>query len=1177
MGKPLKVGGTAWQYLVDNVAGGLGEGAKAPSYYAGHGTPPGKFLGKGLVGLGGEPGAVKAGDAVSPEMLYRMLVLLADPLTGEPLGRPPAIGLKAPVAGYDLTFTVPKSLSLMWAMGDEATRAGIEGVLERSVAEVLGWAEDRQVFCTRTGAQGARQEPVVGVVASTWLHYESRDGDPHIHIHAVAFNKAQTASDGSWRALDGREVHQWLVAMSERHTGIVEDLMAERFGVAWYETKAMAGRVAKREIDGVAPDIVAAFSRRTMAIEEALAEKARVAEAERGRELTKRQLGVLHGHAWRETRQKKAYRPLAEMTAEWAERARPWVGDGPSGWSAGLAGRSNLRALQADDIAEAMLSDVARAALAARAEGQSVFTEANLAADVERELHGVVFAPGERAKAAGRAAELAVSMAVKVTPPELAHVPERFRAPDRTSQFAPASSWKFTTTEVLEAEARLLDAGRDTSGPKVSRAAVTAACEQPLPGNTYTLGADQALAVEQVATSGRVADLVVGAAGTGKSVALGALRSAWEAEYGPGSVKGLAPSASAAATLAEELGIATENTAKWLFEAGKEPERMAEATRLRALAGELASRASLVVTERAAGLEAEVERWGLHAGDLLVVDEAGLASTLDLDRLAAQAGEAGAKLLLVGDWAQQGAVGPGGAFSMLVDDRGDPPELVEARRFREAWERAASTGLRRGLPAAIDEYLRHGRALAGNRDEVLVGCYEGWRADAEAGKTSIMIAQDNETVGELNRLARAGRVAAGEVAGDGVVLADGSVAGAGDVVAARKNDRKLRLPDGGWVRNRDRFVITATNEDGSMAVRPLDGEGKVVLPAPYVAEHVELGYATTTFSSQGKTVTIGHAVVGASMAREALYVAATRGRESNKLYVDVEPELPGAEASHGDPERLSARQVLISVAHRRGAEASAHQTLAAEWASAESLGQLVAEHESLVAVANSERWEEELGRAGISAPVIDAARRSPEWDGLVRTLASAEELGLPVTVALSRLVALVTEEDDPAAFLHTTISRWGELMNAPRPRPREMVAGLVPRARAIEDEDLFVAIREREELITRRARELAEEAVQSGKSWARPFGPPPENPVVAEAWWERLGVIAAYRERWRVVGPRILGDDEGPGSLQQAAHKAWARRAGQEAAVLAGVIAPQAAAPSPWSIPAVQAEPEIEL
>ena len=232
-----------------------------------------------------------------------------------------------------------------------------------------------------------------------------------------------------------------------------------------------------------------------------------------------------------------------------------------------------------------------------------------------------------------------------------------------------------------------MEASRDTSGPRVSQSAVAAACERPVERKAYALGPDQALAIEQVATSGRVTDLIVGAAGTGKSAALGVFRAAWEEEHGPGSVKGLAPSASAAATLAGELGIATENTVKWLYEAGKGAERLAEVERLRALAGELPADISPSVVERAAALEAEVKRWELHADDLLIVDEAGLASTLDLDRFATQAREVGAKLLLVGDWAQQGAVGPSGAFAMLAEDRGNPPELREARRFQEPWER----------------------------------------------------------------------------------------------------------------------------------------------------------------------------------------------------------------------------------------------------------------------------------------------------------------------------------------------------------------------------------------------------------------------------------------------------------------------------------------------------------
>ena len=160
----------------------------------------------------------------------------------------------------------------MWAMGDQATRTAIEEVMAEALGEVVAWAEDH-VFFTRTGAQGARQEAVRGVVASTWLHFESRDGDAQLHHHAVVWNRAQAVSDGVWRTLDGRALHPFVVALSERHVGLVEDLMTARFGVAWAETRAIAGRVAKREVEGVAPDLVAEFSRRTLAIEAAIAKR----------------------------------------------------------------------------------------------------------------------------------------------------------------------------------------------------------------------------------------------------------------------------------------------------------------------------------------------------------------------------------------------------------------------------------------------------------------------------------------------------------------------------------------------------------------------------------------------------------------------------------------------------------------------------------------------------------------------------------------------------------------------------------------------------------------------------------------------------------------------------------------------------------------------------------------
>ena len=513
---------------------------------------------------------------------------------------------------------------------------------------------------------------------------------------------------------------------------------------------------------------------------------------------------------------------------------------------------------------------------------------------------------------------------------------------------------------------------------------------------------------------------------------------------------------------------------------------------------------------------------------------------------------------------------------MLVADRHSPPELVEARRFNEEWERQARAQLRAGSPRGVDAYIGHGRVSEGDRAEVLVACSEAWKADTDAGKASLMVAHDNETVRELNRLARADRVAAGQVAVEGLALADGSIAGTGDVVVARRNDRRLRFSDGQWVRNRDRFVGTATHEDGSMTVRALDRGGEAVLPAPYVAGHVELGYASSLWSAQGRTVGTAHAIVGVGMTREALYVAATRGRESNRLYVDVEPEPANADMAHGRSERLAARDVLVAVASRRGADVSAHETMATEWARAASFEQLVKEHQSLVAAAMAERYEAVLAQAGFPEGTLAQARQSPEWAGLLGVLRDAEDRGLDASAALSQLATLsISPDQDPAAVLRVRLHRWERATGGNWAPRQDMVAGLVPRAGGVGDEDMAKAIREREEAMERRAGDLAEQAVATGASWAKPFGPPPTNPVVAEAWWDRISVVAAYRDRWRITSASILGNDADVGSLRQAAHRVRARRASKEAAQLAGLV-PQVTSPVQGAL-SHGIRPEVEL
>jgi ATP-dependent exoDNAse (exonuclease V) alpha subunit len=351
------------------------------------------------------------------------------------------------------------------------------------------------------------------------------------------------------------------------------------------------------------------------------------------------------------------------------------------------------------------------------------------------------------------------------------HTPERYIRPDGSSRLRPKNHLVYTTEVLLEAEDRLLEAGREHGAVRVSTATVANIAEANLPGRDYGLSVDQALAVEKITTSGRVLDVLVGPAGSGKSTTMAGLRAAWETEHGPGSVIGLAPSAVAAQVLADELGIETENTAKWLYEWRRVPELT---TRRDRFALNLARNAyptsagAAKLRARIAAMDQAIAERRLKAGQLVIVDEASLAGTFALDELVGAARQSGSKILLVGDGAQLGSVEAGGAFSLLVKDRGDlVPELTDVRRFASEWEKAASIELRLGNKAAIDDYEAHGRITEGDRELLLGAIYAAWKNDVDSGKSSLMIAGDSTTVTELNARARADRVREGTVADEG--------------------------------------------------------------------------------------------------------------------------------------------------------------------------------------------------------------------------------------------------------------------------------------------------------------------------------------------------------------------------------------------------------------------------
>jgi hypothetical protein len=892
----------------------------------------------------------------------------------------------------------------------------------------------------------------------------------------------------------------------------------------------------KFEIVGVPDRLLAEFSKRSAQVEQAKDDLVASFVAAHGRQPTNVEVLRMRQQATLATRPAKRRRSLEEMTAGWRSRADAYVGTTADqvAWVAGLKDRNDLPLLRADDLDDPILGDAAHATVAAVAERRSTYGRHNLLAEAARLLDGVRFAsPDDRIAVVEHIAELAAARSVLLTPPPRNHTPAPFLRPDGSSRLRPLRHQRFTTELLIDAEARLLAAGRRIDGPTVPVAVVVEATAKNLPGRAHGLSVDQSLAIEKITTSGRPVDVLVGPAGTGKSTTMAGLRAAWETHFGSGSVTGLAPSAAAAEVLADELGIDTENTAKWLTEWRRIPDLQARRDKLvknlarhphprSADAGRL--RRNLAETDQA------ISERRFRPGQLVIVDEASLAGTFALDELVAAATGAGAKVVLVGDWAQLSAVEAGGAFGLIAQDRGDlVPELTEIRRFDAAWEKLASAQLRVGHESAIDAYLHHGRVVEGTGDELLDTLFAAWKHDTVAGKTSLMIAADIETVAALNRSARADRVVAGTVASDGIGIACDQVAGVGDAVVTRQNHRLL-VAGGRWVRNGDRWVVTATNADGSLAVRRAGGHGEVVLPADYVANHVELAYATTAHRAQGRTVDTAHTLVSAATTREVLYVSATRGRSSNRLYVDVAFD-PGPQTSHDDLlVRQDARAVLAGVIANEGADISAHEIVRRECHGAQSIVTLAAEYQTVARAARTERWDAVLRRMALTADKLPQLRTSDAYGPLLAALSDAEDRGLDVEAALTRLASDGSFQgaDDVAAVLHERVDRWIDEVGRPSHELIDPIAGLIPRMRSAVDPDHGRALDERARAIEDRARSLGRRAIWNDAPWVRRLGPEPVSPAERDRWLAVVATVAAFRERWGIDGdPRPLGPPVG--------------------------------------------------
>src|SRR5215217_7395255 len=582
------------------------------------------------------------------------------------------------VAGYDLTFSPVKSVSSLWAVADPAVAAVIERAHQTAVQDALAFIETHALF-TRTGPQGIRQVNVRGLVATAFTHRDSRAGDPDLHTHVAVANKMQTL-DGRWLSIDGRVLFKANVAASETYNTALEQHLRDRLGVQFADRpKADPGKRPIREIVGVDPRLNQRWSTRRAHINTRRGELAIQFQNDHGRPPTPVEALQLAQQATLETRDAKHEpRSLAEQRSTWLNEAAAVLGG--RGAVAAMVQTALTPSAETATIADAhWVAQTADHILAVMEKGRSTWQMWHVRAEAQRQIRTATV-PVERASAL---VDLLVDEVLDrrsvalAAPADSIDEPDALRRVDGSSVYTVAGAHLYTSQRILDAERRLVIAAGRRDGSAVDESVVDLALPE-MAANGTALDPGQAALVRQMCTSGARLQLAIAPAGAGKTTAMRALTLAWTQDGGQ--VLGLAPSAAAAAVLAEQTGIRADTLAKltWSLQHGELPE------------------------------------WAAAVGPstLVIIDEAGMADTLSLDAAVQFAINRGASVRLIGDDQQLAAIGAGGVLRDITHTHG-ALRLTELHRFTDPAEAAASLALREGDPSGLEFYLDHGRIHVG--------------------------------------------------------------------------------------------------------------------------------------------------------------------------------------------------------------------------------------------------------------------------------------------------------------------------------------------------------------------------------------------------------------------------------------------------------------------------------
>jgi conjugative relaxase-like TrwC/TraI family protein len=778
-------------------------------YYSGRGESPGRWTGAGAETL-------RLGGRVDDDG-FMALMEGRDPGTGERLKR---VGGRSRVPAFDLTFSAPKSVSVLFAVGESALAGALVEAHESAVDAGLGYLE-REACRVRRGRGGVHREAGVGFVTAAYRHRMSRAEDPQLHTHVVAANMA-CGADGRWTALDATPIYQHAKAAGFLYQAHLRDAVRER--LPWVRWGPVRNGMA--EIEQVASAVLREFSTRRHQIEK------------RERELVA--AGVEVGDAGREaiahaTRGRKRY---GVDTAPWREVVRARAAEH------GLGDRE-LDALARGPARAPEVPDPRRvsgelAGAAGLTERQNTFAKREAV---------MAWAAAHRQGASAQAVEGAAA---------------QFLSRNDVHRAGDPAERRFTTSDLLAHEQAIVDGARARRGEGTGRLE-SALVDGVLANAAHAPSAEQARVIRALTSSGHGVETVEALAGTGKTFTAGLLAKAYTA--GGFRVLGAAPTGRAVRELTEQAGIGQAWT----------------------------------LTRLAFDLDADDRGFGSGRA-VLIIDEAGMASTRETARVMTHAHAANVKVIAIGDSGQLSSVQAGGWLGSLTRRLGSH-ELGEVMRQRDPRERQLLAKVRRGDPTDyLTEKTRCEQLHVIERDIQSTSAGEhtavaAWRSRQAACPwgQAVLIVRNNQRRERLNGLIRAELKRDGRLSES--IYIGGDEFAVGDRVVARRNDRKRAVDNG--MRG---TVIAVDPTEKDLIVRTDDGAQRH-LDASYLAEHLQHAYALTAHTIQGGTVEwVG--VVGRpeDFTRNWSYTALSRAREPTELFItdtETERELERVEIAPG--------------------------------------------------------------------------------------------------------------------------------------------------------------------------------------------------------------------------------------------------------------------------------------